>query len=66
MFSPPLLAPSKEGLSLPFTLDKTITYLNTQLKGELTENGLGVPYFHRQGRNTDLPRIFMRGQYFST
>ena len=33
----PLLAPSKNGLPLPFTLAKKRTYLDTQLKGELTD-----------------------------
>ena len=32
----PLLAPSKKGLPLPFSLAKKGTYLDTQLKAELT------------------------------
>ena len=33
----PLLEPSKKGLPLPFTLAKKRTYLDTQLKEEITD-----------------------------
>ena len=36
MFSP-LLHPSKKGLYFPFSLGKKLIYLETQLKGELTD-----------------------------
>ena len=53
MFSP-LLHPSKKGLSFPFSLGKKIIYLETQLKGELTDlfsKLTGRPCSHRQSRN---------------
>ena len=53
MFSP-LLHPSKKGLSFPFSLGKKIIYLETQLKGELTDlfsKLTGCPCSHRQSRN---------------
>ena len=52
MFSP-LLHTSKKGLSFPFSLSKKIIYLETQLKGELTDlfsKLTGHPCSHRQSR----------------
>ena len=45
----PLLAPSRKGLPLPFTLDKKETYLDTPLKEEVTNlfgklPGYGISY----------------------
>ena len=52
---PLLLAPSKKDLPLLFSLAKKRIYLDTQLKGELTDLFLryqGVPYSHiRQSKN---------------
>ena len=51
---PPLLAPSKKGLLLAFTFAKKRTYLDTQLKGDLTNLFFelpDVPFSHRQSRN---------------
>ena len=48
------LHPSKKGLSFPFSLGKKTIYLETQLKGELTDLFLkltGRPCSHRQSRN---------------
>ena len=53
MFSP-LLHPSKKVLSFPFSLGKKIIYLETQLKGELTDlfsKLTGRPCSHRLNRN---------------
>ena len=46
---PPLLAPSKKGLPLPFNFAKKRIYVDTQLKGELTDlfwNCQDVVYSH--------------------
>ena len=44
----------KKGLSFPFSLGKKIIYLETQLKGEITDlfsKLTGHPCSHRQSRN---------------
>ena len=50
----PFLHPSKKGLFFPFSLGKKRIYLETQLKGELTDlfsKLTGHPCSHRQSRN---------------
>ena len=49
-----LFHPSKKGLSFPFSLGKKIIYLETQMKGALTDlfsKLTGHPCSHRQNRN---------------
>ena len=63
-----LLALSKKDLCPLFSLGKKRLYLDTQLKGELTdlfENCLGVSYFHRQRRNR-MMNTFMIGNITPT